>query len=55
MEDRKDTFIGFQAGQTELAVIEKVNRMLFEQTGRSNQSEAIRLLINAGAEKVLGK
>jgi hypothetical protein len=43
--------VGFTATPVELEIIEEVRRRNY----RLNNSEAIRMLINAGAEKVLGK
>jgi len=45
------TYVGFTATPVELEIIDEVRRRNY----RVNNSEAIRMLINAGAEKVLGK
>lgn len=40
---------------TEQKAVEKVAMNLLKETGRYSKSEAVRVLIRAGAEKLIGK
>lgn len=40
---------------TEQKAVEKVAMKILKETGRYSKSEAVRVLIGAGAEKLIGK